>query len=363
MKATLQNQRRRGSQSLLVTHVLVAGLFAAMVQYAGTARGDDDGRSKAGTKAGDKKPKLVDYAPGVRIDWRFREIRVAANVVQNDELLELFACSPGTREHESVIVVLAKPKRIFEAIGLMGITPGHPVLFHPETKKLSPALGERVYLEVEYSTAGGKRPRVRAEDWMIDVKHKKPLDDIRWVFAGSNHYGKRFGADVDGTVATVVDFSSSLISLDTLHSSDNAQLWLAADPKKVPPQKTPCEFVITRWADRFVAVQLAADGTCAQDGQPRTASQLAKALKALQNPDPRAPKVGIMLQHAEDVGEAVIKAAKAKLVAAKIPAERIDQEVVPRRDTVKRNAAGKEGKPALRPKRQEPDHSPKPSGK
>ena len=81
------------------------------------------------------------YAPGVRIDWTRGVIELDARVVLREGLLELFACSPRTREHESIFVVPAQPRRIYEALGLIGMEPGSPVRYDPERDKSDLELG------------------------------------------------------------------------------------------------------------------------------------------------------------------------------------------------------------------------------
>src|ERR1043166_8218583 len=43
------------------------------------------------------------FQPGVRIDWEQKAVEIDARVVLREGPLELFACSPQTKEHESIL--------------------------------------------------------------------------------------------------------------------------------------------------------------------------------------------------------------------------------------------------------------------
>ena len=53
------------------------------------------------------------FMPGVRINWQDREVEVAGVVVLREGMLALFASSPGTREHESIVRINARPMHVY----------------------------------------------------------------------------------------------------------------------------------------------------------------------------------------------------------------------------------------------------------
>jgi hypothetical protein len=190
-------------------------------------------------------PRRVAYVSGVVIDWDRRVVEVEAEVVLRRGPLELLACSPNTREHESILVVGARPKHIYEAMGLLGLRPGSPVRYDEAQDRWVPATGERLRLSVRVGDAAGEGETIPVEEWMWDVAGERPVGSIEWVFAGSTGYGKeRFGADVEGTIVCVVDFGSALIAPGSLHTADNEELWLAARTDRIPPVATRCRLVI-----------------------------------------------------------------------------------------------------------------------
>lgn len=184
------------------------------------------------------------FAPGVRIDWRRRVVEVDAVVVLRKGPLELLACSPKTREYESILAVSARPMHIFQAMGLIGLEPGSPVRYDEKHDRWLAPTGETLQLRVRYRQKDVERT-VPVEHWLLDVKHGRPPKSLKWVFAGSRTLKSgRFGADVDGTVVCVVDFETALISPGARHSADNEALWLAANTKAIPPTGTTCTLLI-----------------------------------------------------------------------------------------------------------------------
>ncbi|NLE61755.1 MAG: hypothetical protein GX616_25650 [Planctomycetes bacterium] len=195
------------------------------------------------------QPKIIDYQRGVRINWRDREVEVDGQVVLREGALELFACSPLTREHESIVCVDARPLHIYQALGLIGLNPGRPSYFDPDTRRYYPARGDPVEIEVRY-VSDGRTHREPIEKWMRRAKPgDKPgngsdLPPQPWIFAGSYMTEEgTFGADPEGTVIAVVEFGSSIIALPDYHSDSNAELWLVPNTERIPPLYTRCTLV------------------------------------------------------------------------------------------------------------------------
>ncbi len=213
--------------------VALAALATSSVAQPTKPREDGSGQAPSGT-----------FAPGVRIDWQARAVEVEARVALRAGPLELLACTPNTREHESVLVVLARPMHIYQALGLIGVEPGHPIRYNAKTETTDPPTGQRLTLSVRFRE-GAKVHVYPARELMRLVGREDPPPTLRWVFAGSRTFPSgRYGADADGTVACVVDFDTAVIALDTRHSADNQQLWLEANTPRIPPVGTPATLII-----------------------------------------------------------------------------------------------------------------------
>lgn len=199
---------------------------------------------EAGTAAG-----IKNFAPGVRIDWERKAVEVDAKVVLTEGPLELVLCTVGSKEHESILATSARPRDIFQAMGLVGLEPGKPVRWDESGKNMVPAEGQKLGITVHYQ-AEGRDESVAVEKWLMTAEEKPIETRLSWVFSGSRVMEEgRFGADVEGTVVCVVDFDTALISVGGLHSADDEQLWLRANPRTIPARGTKCKLVITAAAE------------------------------------------------------------------------------------------------------------------
>ena len=183
------------------------------------------------------RPRVVDFKPGIRIDYRVPQVEIDGKVILREGELELFAYSkaPTPKEHETILLLTAKPESIFFALGLIGLSPGKPMSYDWETQVTTPPSGDPIDVWVRYEH-GGKTVERSACDWMLDLDRQAPMEKTHWLFAGSRHTEDgRFFADIDGTVVTVVNFDSALLTLPGLHSDSNASLWLAANTEAIPP--------------------------------------------------------------------------------------------------------------------------------
>jgi hypothetical protein len=229
--------------------------------------------------------RIVEFQPGVRINWPKRQIEVDATVNMRKGPIELFACSPGAREHEAIVRIEARPTHLFQALGLIGITPGHPLRYNEETDKFEPASGDPVDITIRYPDDG--RTRVEPiEAWMLEARQRQPIDRLSWIFTGSISDGQgNIAADFEGTVIALVDFGTSLIGLPDRHSDSNDQLWLAPNTAAIPPLGTECELLFRLGP---VRLRLEPDGTVWVLGQWVTQDDLPKLLERLRANIPRS---------------------------------------------------------------------------
>jgi len=233
-----------------------------------------------------------DFAPGVRIYWKARAVEVDAKIALRSGPLELLACALQTREHESVLVVRARPKHIYQAMGLIGLEPGHPVRYDAEAERYVPATGAPLTLAVRFGRGENAR-FVDASDLMRSVDGDPiPQNAFTWVFAGSRTFKTgRFGADADGTVACVVDFDTALITVDALHSADNNELWLEANTPEIPEVGTPCKLLIMSKRSAKIRVTVSGRGKLSIDGRQVKPVDVAKLWREYAHTGPSRPVV------------------------------------------------------------------------
>lgn len=192
------------------------------------------------------KPKSVAYQPGITLNYEMMRVEIEAKVVLRVGELELLAWSiaPTPKEHETILAMRAKPSAIYEALGLIGLTPGSPPHYQWESKTFHPATGDLVDVLVAYEH-NGTRAEHSICDWAIDKDRDAPMEKRSWVFAGSHKMENgAFAADIEGTVVTVVDFPSSLLSLADSHSDSNDALWLVANTDAIPDTGTTVTLIL-----------------------------------------------------------------------------------------------------------------------
>ncbi|MFQ5501191.1 MAG: YdjY domain-containing protein [Phycisphaerae bacterium] len=183
------------------------------------------------------QPRIVDFQPGIRIDYRIPQVEIEAEVILRTGQLELFAYSkaPTPKEHETILLLKSRPKSIYQALGLIGLIPGQPMAYDWNTQETRQPTGDPVDVRVRYKDKGSVT-EVSACDWMFDLARQQPMRPTHWLFTGSRPWEDgRFAADVEGTTVTVVNFDTALLTLPSLHSDSDADLWLAANTEAIPP--------------------------------------------------------------------------------------------------------------------------------
>ena len=190
--------------------------------------------------------RIVEFAPGLRIDYRIPQVEIDAEVILRRGELELFAYSraPTPKEHETILLLNLSPEAIYCALGLIGLTPGRPPRWLPETQTIQPATGDPVDVFVRHES-DGRTVEVSACDWMLDLVKCRPVKQTHWLFTGSRRLDDgTFFANVEGTVVAVVDFDSALLALPRSYSSSNDQLWLGANTEVIPPAGTKVTLIL-----------------------------------------------------------------------------------------------------------------------
>lgn len=207
------------------TGVLTATLLAIAALACTTPSGADDKSAKSdkGDKADQPKVKIPQLR-GVEINRKEKYVDLAGEIILplDTEWLELLACMPKSREHESIIKLVAKPRDVHGALLLIGLKPGHPFRAERQddgTWKYYQATGDEVAVTVRYKDKDGKQHEVPANDWIVEQQSGKKLPDNKWVFAGSKFYkveGREiYAADVEGNIISLVNFTDEVLARKT----------------------------------------------------------------------------------------------------------------------------------------------------
>lgn len=215
--------------------------------------------------------------PHVRVDVTARVVEVDGAVAVDCHdaqtprvYLELVACTPDSREHESLVVTSARPAHIHAALLMIGLEPGAPGAVRWDGARHVPVAPTGPGLAVRLRTrdAGGATSEVEPQAWIVDAESGRTFPgelgaaDLRgWVFAGSRTLDRQgpdgvrrrmYDADAAGTVIGLATFGSETISWRAVFSPDEAvtpAAWIA-DARRVPTRGTPVTIVLSPEAAR-----------------------------------------------------------------------------------------------------------------
>jgi hypothetical protein len=210
----------------------------------------------------------------VAIDWATRKVIVDGRVTLRDGPLEFLACFGG-KEHESVVRLEASGTHIYMALGLLGFTPGRPPQWDETTRAYRRPQGDLLELSFTWE-AEGRRRTAAALTWTREIEYARVPLARPWVFAGSlPQKDGTLACDRSGVGVAVVDFGDSLICLSRSHTSQDAGLWLTANPETVPPEGTPVKLVIRAAVPRAQRVRVDFRGAAFVDGRYVSPADLA----------------------------------------------------------------------------------------
>lgn len=180
----------------------------------------------------------------IQVDARKKQVRVECQALGVEAPLEFFCVVTGTSEHESVLRTAARPSQIHAALLMLGLEPGKPVHFSEAANKWFPPHGPPLNIHVEWER-DGQTVSVPAYRLMRNVKTKKPMPALTWIFAGSRVMEDGvYAADVTGYVVSIVNFDLTLIDIPELASNANETLEWEVNPEAMPAAGTAVTMVI-----------------------------------------------------------------------------------------------------------------------
>ncbi len=197
-------------------------------------------------------PKLK--FPGVAINVQDRCVDVESSVCLHRGALELVACTKGTKEHESIVAVEAKPMHIHAALLLLGSKSGSPATRKQLADQAGrwidfPPSGGPVDVFLLLKGKDGKLVEHPISDFIArsnntsddpaSVDHENRFPTHTFLFAGSVLHGdgpgpRRYLSDESGNVISLSTFGDELLCLPAIHSQDNDALVWQVDARKLP---------------------------------------------------------------------------------------------------------------------------------
>lgn len=188
--------------------------------------------------------------PHIFMDEVARTVDIDATVVLREGAwLELLACLPGTRTHESILTVKARPSHIHLALMALGVMPGTPLRWVKQPGGgLTPVAptGQGVRVSIMVPVAG--RPmEVPASRWVLNKLTGEAIEGDVWVFAGSRVDGgadpargeSPYRADSEGSVISIVNFGDEVLARPTATTDKDDDGAYVPWTERIPAVGTP----------------------------------------------------------------------------------------------------------------------------
>lgn len=168
----------------------------------------------------------------VRLDSLTKTVTATGWVNQTDGPIEVLACGPKGKVHESVFVLALNPLDLQAALLLAGLKGGAPM---PAIGQGPPA-GAPLDLLVEWND-GPETKSARAESFVWNLEDGAPLPETPWTFTGSVVKDGQFKALAEESLVVTYWDPYAIVNLP-LPSGANDEL-LTVNSNTIPPYQTP----------------------------------------------------------------------------------------------------------------------------
>lgn len=219
--------------------LLLAAFCLAFINHADAqnqAAASHDSAQSAIQKIGDDQYQLGN----ARIDAKARVITLPGKINMQKGMIELIACAPGGKAHESVLMIDVVPYHLQVALILLGLNYVGGLSVQGDT--VTPK-GDLVDVNVTWKTAAGQDTTVRAEDLAWDIPRKASMRHTSWVFTGSKMSDGKYMADMEKSLITT--YRDPFTILDNPLSTGSDDEVYRVNDSITPPKGTPVTVTIT----------------------------------------------------------------------------------------------------------------------
>lgn len=195
------------------------------------------------------------------------QVILVGDVCLQEGVLEFFACSRQSKEHESIVALDVQPHLIHAALLLIGAEPGQPARFTPE---FTPPTGPEIRILVRWNNEKGNREECWVQQLILEntpelyynapkgesTEQTSPREmSVSFVFTGSffrkfddenGNSREIYMADATGELFGVSNFPSSILDVPIQSSDSNDSLLFCANPDRIPPTGTEVTLILDR---------------------------------------------------------------------------------------------------------------------
>lgn len=192
--------------------------------------------------------------PGIKLNLKKRCVDVNATVCLHEGLLELVVCTKDSKEHESILVMNARPMQVHTALLLLGARPGTPAMHEALDGERTqwipvPPAGDPIEVSLVFTDSKGKLGEHLINKFISPAQmngfdefaiEKKPKAfPSRFLFAGSHlleskEGPKKYACEYSGNVISVSTFGDELLCLPGIYGHQNGGLAWQVNPEGLP---------------------------------------------------------------------------------------------------------------------------------
>jgi hypothetical protein len=198
---------------------------------------------------------------GISVDLERKRVSVKGAIIRDKESrrypIEYVVVSEGGNTHEAMILIKATPSNLNAALLSLGLEPGTTVIYRKkdpapaqediDSGKVSayevvPPCGTVMRIYVHYE-GWEERPYRPLEDLLMDLRTRKPLERIGWVYVGSRFanvlLGKKrireYMADMERNVVALylTGYGNAIFDVNTVDGIDDSLF--DVNPDNAPP--------------------------------------------------------------------------------------------------------------------------------
>lgn len=264
----------------VLSFVATASFSIAQQPAANEAESGATEPETASTDAGAASPPKLPEPKGAKrlspeydvwLDPQEKAVLIDGQISLREGMLEMFACTRNTKEHESIVSAKTKAYIVHAALLSLGAETGSPVQFVPHYK---PPSGTEIEVLVRWIDERGKEQTARAQDWVRDIGTGKAMTHP-FVFAGSSFWtdaetGKRYYQAEGGDFICVSNFGTAMLDIPVESSQANTELAFEAFTERIPPLGAPVRLILKPKLKDQDAANAQKERETANDQSPQT---------------------------------------------------------------------------------------------
>jgi hypothetical protein len=160
----------------------------------------------------------------VRLNKNERTVTIPASLNMREGTVEYLLVTSAGKTHESVLRTDAEPYHIHLAMLLLGAKGRETKEFPAD--KAKPPPGDLITIAIQWNR-DEKVSHVRAENLVTDRAAKSTMQEVKWIYNGSQIGPEGFAAQQTGSIISLIDDPDALIN-NPLPRRDNDDNWEAS---------------------------------------------------------------------------------------------------------------------------------------